>query len=190
VSAGAHQVDVFFVDGHGRLAEAAQDQRGWQVSELPGKPARTTSLAAVNYLLGRPSTATGPARVGTAVYYLTRSGQPAVTYAPAGQPWRSATLPGTATRILGADAYQAAGQPSRVFLSGPPGSGQLSVDETPGLGSPWAARPLAPSSPRLPLAVPLLAASCLAALSLTAFWLVRRRLARRLAASRGKEAAG
>jgi hypothetical protein len=195
VSAGAHQVDVFFVDGHGRLAEAAQDQRGWQVRELPGKPAGTTSLAAVSYLLGRPSTAAGTPRLGTAVYYLTRSGQPAVTYAPAGQPWRSATLPGTATRILGADAYQAAGQPSRVFLSGPPGSGQpdsgqLIVDETPALGGPWAARPLTPSSPRLPLAVLLLAAGGLAALSLTAFWLVRRRLARRLAASRGKEAAG
>src|SRR5689334_24733898 len=94
-----------------------------------------------------PSTAAGPARLGIAVYYLTGSGQPAVTYAPAGQPWRGAAPPGTATRILGADAYQAAGQPSRVVLSGPPSSGQSSsgsfrLDEARGPGGPWAARSL------------------------------------------------
>jgi len=143
----------------------------------------------VNYLLGRPSTAAGPARLGIAVYYLTGSGQPAVTYAPAGQPWRGAALPGTATRILGADAYQAAGQPSRVFLSGPPSSGQSSsgsfrLDEARGPGGPWAARSLTPSSTRLPpwallLAAFGLAASCLAA----ALWLARRRLPRRPHAS-------
>jgi len=167
------------------LAEAAQDQRGWRVSELPGQPARNTSLAAVTYRLGRPSTAAGTARLGTALYYLTGSGQPAVTYAPAGQPWRGAALPGTATRILGADAYQAAGQPSRVFLSGPagsgqPGSGPFRLDEARGPGGPWAVRSLTPSSTRLPpwallLATSGLAASCLAA----ALWLVRRRLAGR-----------
>jgi hypothetical protein len=189
VSTGAHQVDVFFVDGHGRLAEAAQDQRSWRVSELPGQPAGNTSLAAVTYLLGRPSTAAGPARLGTAVYYLAGSGHPAVTYAPAGQPWRAAVLPGTATRLLGADAYQAAGQPSRVFLSGPPspgqpGSGPFRLDEARGPGGPWAARSLTPSSTRLPpwallLAAFALAASCLAA----ALWLARRRLTRRPHAS-------
>ena len=189
VSAGARQVDVFFVDGHGKLAEAAQGQRGWRVSELPAKPAGNTSLAAVNYLLGRPSTAAGPARLGTAVYYLTRSGQPAVTYAPAGQPWRRATLPGTAARILGADAYQAAGQPSRVFLSGQPSSGRFRLDEAQGPGGPWAARPLTPSSPRLPLAVLLLTAGCLAVVSVAALWLARRRSARRLPGP-GKEAGG
>jgi PKD repeat protein len=189
VSTGAHQVDVFFVDGHGRLAEAAQDQRSWRVSELPGQPAGNTSLAAVTYLLGRPSTAAGPARLGTAVYYLAGSGHPAVTYAPAGQPWRAAVLPGTATRLLGADAYQAAGQPSRVFLSGPPspgqpGSGPFRLDEARGPGGPWAARSLTPSSTRLPpwallLAAFALAASCLAA----TLWLARRRLTRRPHAS-------
>ena len=185
VSTGAHQVDVFFVDGHGRLAEAAQDQRGWRVGELPGQPARNTSLAAVNYLLGRPSTAAGPARLGIAVYYLTGSGQPAVTYAPAGQPWRGAALPGTATRILGADAYQAAGQPSRVFLSGPPSPGQSSsglfrLDEARGPGGPWAARSPTPPSTRLPPWALLLAAFGLAAASLAAaLWLARRRLAGR-----------
>jgi hypothetical protein len=127
------------------------------------------------------------------VYYLTGSGQPAVTYAASGQPWRSTALPGTATKILGADAYQAAGQPSRVFLSGAPTSGQptsghpssaqpssdpLSLDEARGPGGPWAAQSLTPSSSRLPLAVLLLAAGFLAALGLAAFWLVRRRRAR------------
>jgi hypothetical protein len=193
---------VFFVDGHGRLAQAVPDQRGqgqqeWQVSELPGSPARSTALAATSYLLGRPSTAAGPARLGAAVYYLTRSGRPAVTYAASGQPWRSMALPGTATKILGADAYQAAGQPSRVFLSGQPGSGQpgsgqpssgqpssgqpssgqLSLDEARGPGGPWAAQSLTPSSPRLPLAMLLLAAGFMAVLGLAAFLLVRRRLA-------------
>jgi hypothetical protein len=183
---------VFFVDGHGRLAQAVPDHRGqgqqeWQVSELPGSPARSTALAATSYLLGRPSTAAGPARLGAAVYYLTRSGRPAVTYAASGQPWRSMALPGTATKILGADAYQAAGQPSRVFLSGQPGSGQpgsgqpssgqLSLDEARGPGGPWAAQSLTPSSPRLPLAMLLLAAGFMAVLGLAAFLLVRRRLA-------------
>jgi hypothetical protein len=98
-------------------------------------------------------------------------------------------LPGTATRLLGADAYQAAGQPSRVFLSGPPspgqpGSGPFRLDEARGPGGPWAARSLTPSSTRLPpwallLAAFALAASCLAA----ALWLARRRLTRRPHAS-------
>lgn len=198
VSTGAHQVDVFFVDGHGKLAEAAQDQRGWQVGELPGKPAGNTSLTAVNYLLGRPSTAAGPARLGTAVYYLTGSGQPAVTYAPAGQPWRSAALPGRATKILGADAYQAAGQPSRVFLSGPPSAGHpssgrpssgqprsvpFSLVEARGPGGPWvsgSARALPPSSPGLPPWALWLAASGLAAFgSAATLWLAMRRRTRR-----------
>src|SRR5581483_6221780 len=91
--------------------QQGQDQRGWQVSELPGRPTGSTPLAAANYLMGRPSTAAGPARLGTAVYYLTGSGQPAVTYADGGGPWRGAALPGTATKILAADAYQAAGEP-------------------------------------------------------------------------------
>jgi PKD repeat protein len=198
VSTGAHQVDVFFVDGHGKLAEAAQDQRGWQVGELPGKPAGNTSLTAVNYLLGRPSTAAGPARLGIAVYYLTGSGRPAVTYAPAGQPWRSAVLPGRATKILGADAYQAAGQPSRVFLSGAsrsgpsssgqpsfsrPGSVPFSLVEARGPGGPWvpgSARSLPPSAPGLPPWALWLAASGLAAFgSAATLWLAMRRRTRR-----------
>ncbi len=183
VSAGAHQVDVFFVDGHGRLAEAAQGPRGWRAGELPGRPARSTALAAVSYLLGRPSTAAGSARLGIAVYYLTRSGQPAVTYAAAGQPWRSAALPGTATKILGADAYQAAGQPNRVFLSGTPSSGPLRLVEARGPGGPWipgSARSLSPSSPGLPPWALWLAAAGLAAFgSAATLWLAIRRRTRR-----------
>jgi hypothetical protein len=171
VSAGAHQVNVFFIDGRGKLAEAAQDQRGWQVSEVPGAPAPGTSLAATSYLPGPQSTAAGPVPLGTAVYYLTRSGQPATTYADAGQPWRSAALPGRATGILGADAYQTARQPSRVFLSGP-----LGLDEASHPGGAWTAQSLAPSSVWLSPAALWLAASCLAGSCLAALWLVRRRL--------------
>jgi PKD repeat protein len=182
VSVGAHRVDVFFIDGHGRLAEAAQGPRGWQVSELPGQSARGTPLAATRYLLGAQSTAAGPARLGTAVYYLTRSGRPATTYSADGQPWRGAVLPGTATRILGVDSYQMTGQPTRVFLSGQPSSGQpssgqLSLDEGRGPGGPWAARSLTPSSARLPPAVLWLGAGGLAVGGLVALWLVARWLA-------------
>jgi hypothetical protein len=174
VSAGAHQVDVFFIDGRGKLAEAAQGQRGWQVSELPGTPAPGTALAAARYLRGAQSTAAGPVRLGTAVYYLTRSGQPAATYAAGGQPWRTAVLPGRAARILGADAYQAAGEPSRVFLSGPSG-----LDEARDPGGPWTAQSLVRTSGWLPSVALGLAALCLAGSCLVAFWLVRRRRAPR-----------
>ena len=185
VSTGPGLVDVFFVDGQGQLAEAAQGQRDWRVSELPGQPARGAGLAATSYLFGRPSSAAGPARLGTAVYYLTRSGRPAVTYAAGGQPWRSATLPGPATKIIGADAYQAAGQPSRVFLSGPglpgqPGSGPFRVDEARAPGGPWTTLSATPSSSGRPAAVLGLAAAFLAGLAVAAgFWLVRRRRASR-----------
>jgi PKD repeat protein len=181
VSTGTRQVDVFFIDGHGMLAEAAQGQRGWQVSELSGRPARGTQLAATRYLRGAQSAAAGPARLGTAVYYLTRSGRPATAYSADGQPWLSAVLPGTATRILGADTYQTAGQPSRVFLSGSGqlSSGQLTLDEGRGPGGPWTARSLTPSSAGLPAAVLWLAVGGLAAGGLVAVWLAALWLARR-----------
>ena len=167
VNAGAHQADVFFIDGRGKLAKAAQDQRGRQVSELPGTLARGTSLAAARYLLGAQSTAAGPVRLGTAVYYLTRSGQPTTTYAPAG---RGAALPGRATPVLGADAYQTAGQPSRVFLSGPPG-----LDEVRDPSGPWTAPSLAPFSGWLRPAALGLAALFLAGAGPVALWRARRR---------------
>jgi hypothetical protein len=86
---------------------------------------------------------------------------------------------GRATAILGADAYQTAGQPSRVFLSGPPG-----LDEARDPGGPWTAQSLAPSSRwRWPAALGL-AALFLAGAGLVALWLVRRRLAGRRPAAR------
>jgi PKD repeat protein len=179
VSAGAHQVNVFFIDGRGKLAEAVQGRRGWQVSELPGTPAPGTSLAAASYLTGPQSTAAGPVRLGAAVYFLTWPGQPAATYAAGGRPWRTAVLPGRAARILGADAYQAPGEPSRVFLSGPAG-----LDEARDPGGPWTAQSLIPVSRRLPPVALGLAASCLAGVCLIALWLVRRRLAARRPAAR------
>jgi hypothetical protein len=44
----------------------------------------------------------------------------------------AAVTSGTATRILGADAYQTAGEPSRVFLSGASGPPGLDEARRPG----------------------------------------------------------
>src|SRR5262249_15999515 len=65
---------------------------------------------------------------------LNASGQPFVTYSStsSGQ-WQTASLPGTATGILAAEAYQNAGEPSRLYLSGPADASN----------SPEAARPAA-----------------------------------------------
>ena len=116
VSAGARRVNVFFIDGRRQAGRSGPGPAGLAGQRTARTAGQDTPLAATSYLLGAQSTASGPARLGTAVYYLTRSGRPATTYSAGGQPWRSAVLPGTATRILGADAYQAAGEPSRVFL--------------------------------------------------------------------------
>jgi len=117
VSTGAHQVDVFFVDGHGRPAEAAQDQRGWRVGELPGQPARNTSLAAVNYLLGRPSTAAGPVQL-----WLLPAGRGARTWRPMGRQVPDAALDPAAT--MGAAAGSV--RPGGIL----PGSGAMAGEKT------------------------------------------------------------
>ncbi len=82
--------------------------------------------------------------------------------------------PVRAARILGADAYQAAGEPSRVFLSGPSG-----LDEARDPGGPWTAQSLVRTSGWLPPVALGLTALCLAGSGLVAFWLVRRRRAPR-----------
>jgi hypothetical protein len=109
VSTGAHRADVFFIDGRGNLAMAAQGRHGWAVSQLPGTPAQlpgtpaqppgtpeATSLMAAAYPLGRHSTSGAPTPVGIAVFYRTRAGRgrPGVTYSARGG-WRSAVLRGS-----------------------------------------------------------------------------------------------
>ena len=137
------QPAVVFVNARGGgLAEAVPGGRGsWQVTSLPGSPASGTSLAATTYLLPsvipptpgsfpQPPGSTTPSSVaaplGTEAFYLTPSGSPAVTYND-GTGWQTATLPGTATSIVGATAYPVEEEPSNLFLSG---SGGLTEETT------------------------------------------------------------
>jgi hypothetical protein len=131
---------VVYVSAHGGgLAQATQDFPGipgpWQVTGLPGTPAAGTSLAATTYLLpsvipptpgsfpqppGSTTPSSVPAPLGTEAFYLTSSGSPAVSYND-GTGWQTAILPGTATGIAGATAYQVEEEPSNLFLTGPSG---------------------------------------------------------------------
>jgi PKD domain/CHAP domain len=140
ITVGPGQVSVFFIDGHGKLAEAASGGPGWAVRELPGSPVRGSSVTATSYLLAGQSMAGGPAGTGAEVFYGAASGQPAVTYRD-GPQWQTAVLPGRTAGILGADAYQVAGEPSRLFLSGP-----LTLDEASAPAGPWTSSAL-PASP-------------------------------------------
>jgi hypothetical protein len=137
-------VSVYFIDRHGKLAQAVRSALGWVVSDVTGGPASASSLAATSYLPGAQSTVGTPAGVGTELFSLNASGQPSVTYSAgsAGQ-WQTAALPGTGTGILAADAYQNAGEPSRLFLSSP-----LSIDEASAPGGSWtsAALPATPAT--------------------------------------------
>jgi PKD repeat protein len=127
---------VVYVSAHGGgLAEATQAGFGtagpWHVTALPGTPAAGSTLAATTYLLPsvipgvpgsfpQPPGSTTPSSVaeplGTEAFFLTPSGSPAVTFDD-GTGWRTATLPGTASGIAGASAYQVEEEPSDVFLS-------------------------------------------------------------------------
>src|SRR5262249_20152358 len=55
--------------------------------------------------------------LGTEAFYLTASGSPAVTFND-GTGWRTAALPGTASSIAAASAYQVEEEPSDLFLAG------------------------------------------------------------------------
>jgi len=141
---------VVYVSAHGGgLAEATQAGFGtvgpWNVTALPGTPAAGSTLAATTYLLPsvipsvpgsfpQPPGSTTPSSVaeplGTEAFFLTPSGSPAVTFND-GTGWRTATLPGTASGIVGASAYQVEEEPSDVFLS----SARGLVEETAGARS-------------------------------------------------------
>jgi hypothetical protein len=140
------QPSVVYVDADGgSLAEATQVGPAWigrwDVNDLPAAPAAGSSLAATTYLLpsvipatagdfpGQPGSTTSstiPDPLGTEAFYLTASGSPAVVYND-GTGWKSASLPGTATGIVAATAYQVEEEPSNLFLSG---SGGLTEETT------------------------------------------------------------
>jgi PKD repeat protein len=127
------QASVFFTDRQGGLAEAGPAP-GPGEQALPGRPAGP-GLDATTYLLPGGG-------LGEEVFYLTAGGSPAVTYAGGG-PWQAAALPGTATAVTGANAYQVAGQPSEVLLRTAAGP----AEETgAGPAGPWSAQAL-PDSP-------------------------------------------
>jgi PKD repeat protein len=130
---------VVYVGTGGGLAEATAagttTAGAWDVSSLPGSPAQASTLAATTYLLpaaipatpgdfpGQPGSATSSTiaePLGTEAFYLTASGSPAVAYND-GTGWKTATLPGTATGIVAATAYQVEEEPSNLFLSGSAG---------------------------------------------------------------------
>jgi hypothetical protein len=106
----AGQPALVFTAANGALQEVVRGPGwSWQITGLPGMPAAHGGLSASSYL-----TASGT--LGTAVFFLTGSGQPQSDY-DAGQGWQTATLPGTATAIAGASTYPVAGQPSQLFMT-------------------------------------------------------------------------
>jgi hypothetical protein len=135
---GGHAA-VVYVSARGGLAEATQagpvTAGPWRLAGLPGSPARGSTLAATTYLLPsmipstpgsfpQPPGSTTPSNVaeplGTEAFFLTTSGSPAVSY-DSGTGWRTATLPGTASSIAAASAYQVEEEPSNLFLTGTSG---------------------------------------------------------------------
>ena len=126
---------VVYVSARGGLAEATQAgplaAGPWETTALPGSPAHDSTLAATTYLLPsmipstpgsfpQPPGSTTPSNtaepLGTEAFFLTASGSPAVSY-DGGTGWQTATLPGTASRIATASAYQVEEEPSDLFLS-------------------------------------------------------------------------
>jgi PKD repeat protein len=140
VTTPSGQARVIYTGRGGGLASLTEAPGGgWLPGALPGTPAPATTLAAANYLL--PSGSAGP--LGEEVFYPTAAGRPAVTFS-AGQGWQTAALPGTAARLIGADAYPVAGQPSQVFLSS--AGGGLAAETAAAPAGPWASVSL-PTAP-------------------------------------------
>jgi PKD domain-containing protein/CHAP domain-containing protein len=129
------QAQLFYTTPSGSLSEATQAGLTWNVASLPGSPTASGGLAATTYLLpsvvpsvpgtfpNPPGTLTDTSvtnSLGTEVFYLTASGSPAVTYND-GTGWATQSLPGTASSVAGATAYQVTEEPSNLFLSGASG---------------------------------------------------------------------
>jgi PKD repeat protein len=155
VTTPAGQARVVFRGSHGALADLTEAGTGqWRPGQLPGAPAAGSALAATNYLLG--DGAAGP--LGEEVFYLTAAGQPAVSYS-AGPGWQTAALPATAgASIIGANAYQVAGQPSQLFLSVAAGA-PLADSSSGGPGGPWSQASLPTANATFPDRVVLYAAT-------------------------------
>lgn len=124
------QASVFFTNRNGSLAEAGAAP-GAAGQTLPGSPAAATPLDATTYLLPGGG-------LGEEVFYLTAAGSPAVTYS-GGQRWQAASLPGVATAVTGANAYQVAGQPSELFLQTAAGPAE---ETSAGPAGPWSVQAL------------------------------------------------
>ena len=155
VTTPAGQARVMFRGSHGALADLTEAGTGqWRPGQLPGAPAPGSALAATNYLLGDGATGS----LGEEVFYLTAAGQPAVSYS-AGPGWQTAALPATAgASIIGANAYQVAGQPSQLFLSGAAGA-LLADSSSGGPAGPWSQASLPTASATFPDRVVLYAAT-------------------------------
>jgi hypothetical protein len=157
---------VVFVNARGggltEATEAGPIAAGpWNVTGLPGAPAPGSTLAATTYLLPsmipptpgsfpQPPGSTTPSNIveplGTEAFYLTASGSPAVTFND-GTGWQTAALPGTASGIATASAYQVEEEPSNLFLSGASGLTQETTGARSGDPSGnWTSLPL-PNSP-------------------------------------------
>jgi hypothetical protein len=153
----AGQAQLFYTTPSGSLSESTEAGLSWNVTSLPGSPTASGGLAATTYLLpsvvpATPGTFPNPpgtltdtsvtSPLGTEVFYLTASGSPAVTYND-GSGWSTQSLPGTASSIAGATAYQVTEEPSDLFLSGASGlseetTGARSGDPSGTWGSPQA----------------------------------------------------
>jgi PKD repeat protein len=172
VTTPSGQARVIFRSAPGTLADLTEAGTGqWQPGQLPGAPAAGSALAATNYLLPAGSTASplgsgktsslasgNTVPLGEEVFYLKAAGQPAVSYS-AGSGWQAAALPASAgPGILGANAYQVAGQPSQLFLTG--AAGALVADSSSaGPAGPWSQASLPTANATFPDRVVLYAAT-------------------------------
>jgi len=155
VTTPSGQARVIFRSASGPLADLTGAGTGqWRPGQLPGAPAADSALAATNYLL--PAGSATP--LGEEVFYLTPAGQPAVSY-PAGPGGQTAALPASpGAGILGANAYQVAGQPSQLFLAGAAGA-LLADSSSAGPAGPWSQASLPTANATFPDRVVLYAAT-------------------------------
>jgi hypothetical protein len=129
--------NVFFTGASGQVADAASvlGTGVWAVTKLPGPAASTGGLTAADYQLSTGATS-------AQVFYISSSGQLAED-SQSGLSWQSSTLPGTATGLLGAGAFPAAGGSEQVFSTD---GTAVSEDATTSSGGAWTASSL-PATP-------------------------------------------
>ena len=182
VSAGAHQVDVFFVDGRGRLAEAAPGPAGLAGQRAAG-PAGREHLARGGELPAGPAQhggRAGQARHRGVLPHRVRAARGHVRGPPASRgaaPRCPARPRGSSARMPTRRRASRAGSSCPAPPSpGQPGSGPLRLDEARGPGGPWAAQ--VPDAVLDPAAASRAAAGRVALAASAwhaALWLARRR---------------